>query len=330
MQETLPYLYLAVLVVAATAFPGVVRRANLAIVIAALLVAGSVLLDAEGILQHVVWQSRWAGRHRPGGLLGNRNAAGQYLAIALPVALATLGRHSCRWLLPLFGLAIAMTRCRTAWIAGGVAMVVWLVLVPVAIRRAQILASALVLGGFFAAAVVPVRLQWREAEPMAATAGRLLDLGSGSGALRLRQYAEGGSLLAAHWFGMGADQWNPTVRGDDPELAKNSIPSSDYLRFACDGGLPALAAFLTFLGAAMVAAWRRRCEIPQALPFWLTLALICLVDAELYRLETQAVVLVAARLFTQSGEPAVAQTVPAPAPPRRRAREAPRRAKVGR
>ncbi len=83
-------------------------------VISTVLVAVSVIVDAE-----TSWHQGYL--RRPGGLLANRNYAGEYLAICLPVCLMMLRRRALPLLL-LVGFALALTRCRTAWIVAGVGL----------------------------------------------------------------------------------------------------------------------------------------------------------------------------------------------------------------
>ncbi len=226
---------------------------------------------------------------RPGGLLGNRNFAGEYIALALPAALVAFTRAR-RWLamLVLFGVALALTRCRTAWLAAACAMIAVPALSEAAMRRARVLGAATVLAGVLLATVLPTRLSWHEQDPYAATLARAVDLETGSGALRVRQYATTLRVLDARgawWTGLGPGSWQSVVRAEDRAIARNRIPHSDYLRVLSDGGVPALAALCITLIVAAAAAWQRRRDNPELCVFIGVLALVALADAPLFRPE---------------------------------------------
>ena len=265
---------------------------RLALVVAGAVVAVAVVLDAEGL---PLGDGGDALLRRPRGLLYNRNYAGEYLALVLPVCLTAaasardgrrLARVVHRALVVVVGLALIWTRCRTAWLAaaGGSAMVVLTAARTARPRLARVV--ALVVAGAALALVVPNRLQWSEAQPFAATARRLLKLKSGSGALRLEQYAATVRLVAAHPVaGLGPGGWQPAIRAGDWRLGVNRNAHSDYLRALADGGPAAAAALLALYGAALVAAWRARRRFAEAPALVLTLATISAADALLYRPE---------------------------------------------
>jgi hypothetical protein len=291
-QATLPYCFL-VLVTGVT----MVLRPDGAelrrmVVVMALLVSLGVLADAEGLYGRLLWQSAWARSKRPGGFLAHRNNAGEYLAIALPICLGALDRGVRRLALPLVGLALAVTRCRTAWLAAGLGTVLVVALVDRALRRSRLLAAALVLLGMVAASVVPLQLRWVEERPYVSTMAHVVDLGSGSGAVRVKHYRETFAVLRGHWWrGLGPGSWSRLVVARDPSLVGNFVPNSDYLRYLCDGGLPALAAFLGLGVTVAVLAWRsRRGAGGEPLAVVTSLGVICLADTPLYRLEVIALV----------------------------------------
>jgi putative inorganic carbon (hco3(-)) transporter len=250
------------------------------------LVAVSVLLDAAGIA--VVVSQR-----RPGGLLGNRNFAGEYLALALPAALAVFTRsRRWQWILVAFGGALVLTRCRTAWIAAFVAVVALVALSPPPLRSRRVLGAALVLAGVLLASVVPTRLAWNESHPFTSTLSRAVDLEGGSGQLRVRQYVATLGVLDSRgaWLtGLGPGAWQAAVRAQDRAIAKNRVPHSDYLRVLSDAGAPALGGLCILLVAAALAAWQLRREHPELVVFVGVLALEALADAPLFRPEIIAV-----------------------------------------
>jgi hypothetical protein len=246
------------------------------------LVAASVLLDAAGLAVVV-------SRRRPGGLLGNRNFAGEYLALALPAALAVFTRsRRWRWILVAFGGALALTRCRTAWIAASFAVVALVALSPPPLRSRRVLGAALVLAGVLLASVVPTRLAWNEAHPFTSTLSRAVDLEDGSGQLRVRQYVATLGVLDSRgaWLtGLGPGAWQAAVRAQDRAIAKNRVPHSDYLRVLSDAGAPALGGLCILLVAAALAAWQLRRQHPELVVFLGVLALEALADAPLFRPE---------------------------------------------
>jgi putative inorganic carbon (hco3(-)) transporter len=281
MYAVLPYLALgAVFVVARRLVDHTAVSWMLALLGA--LVAASVLLDAAGLAVVV-------SRRRPGGLLGNRNFAGEYLALALPAALAVFTRsRRWQWILVAFGGALALTRCRTAWIAAFVAVVALVALSPPALRSRRVLGAALVVAGVLLASVVPTRLAWNEAHPFTATLSRAIDLEGGSGQLRVRQYVATFGVLDSRgaWLtGLGPGAWQAAVRAQDRAIARNRVPHSDYLRVLSDAGAPALAGLCILLLAAALAAWRLRREHPELVVFVGVLALEALADAPLFRPE---------------------------------------------
>ena len=295
---------------------------RLALVVAGAVVAVAVLLDAEGL---PLGDGGDALLRRPRGLLYNRNYAGEYLALVLPVCLTAAaaardGRRLARVvhgaLVVVVGLALIWTRCRTAWLAaaGGSAMVVLTAARTARPRLARVV--ALVVAGAALALVVPNRLQWSEAQPFAATARRLLKLKSGSGALRLEQYAATVRLVAAHPVaGLGPGGWQPAIRAGDWRLGVNRNAHSDYLRALADGGPAAAAALLALYGAALVAAWRARRRFAEAPALVLTLATISAADALLYRPEAAILAFAAlAALGASYSSPRRTQLDPLPSP----------------
>src|SRR5262249_10164369 len=142
-------------------------------------------------------------------------------------------------------------------------------------RRPAAPLIALVLAGFITGALLPTRLHWSEPRPFAHTMSRLFSLRSGSGALRVRQYGETDAIMRSHWWsGIGLDGWGRAMRAHDPELAVNCVPHSDYLRVLADGGVPAEAGLLLWLGGTMWLAWRRQRRLAGMLALVSALAVI--------------------------------------------------------
>lgn len=180
----------------------------------------------------------------PAATLGNRNVLARTIAIALPgmgwYALLIRGRARPRWqsgAAVLFA-AVLLSRCRVAWLALLAALLVGAVvarrrrrgppLLPPMLRIALLASLLAGAGGEW--------LAWREPAWLRATAGRLMQLHEGSGAVRLEQAVAMGQRWRAHpLLGVGptplAALALPSTAG-----ATNTLPSSD------------LTAFLLFFG----------------------------------------------------------------------------------
>jgi O-antigen ligase/polysaccharide polymerase Wzy-like membrane protein len=260
---------------------------------ASLVVAATIILDAAGTWGDV---GTLASMRRPHGLFYNRNYAGEYLALSLPFFVPLLSRPRARWLLVPLALALVWTRCRTAWITASVASICLLLLCARQYRKQVALGLAVFAVAMLAAAVVPTRLQWREAQPYRATVARLLDVRSGSGAVRVRQYLETFDLVVrrAGW-GLGPGRWREEIARRDQTLAINHNPHSDFLRALADGGVVSLAGLLALFIGASIAARRAG---PSALAFVVAFAITAIADCPLYRIETLTLAAVVLAVIT--------------------------------
>jgi hypothetical protein len=292
LQACLPYLFLvATLIVVLMLGPSLAVARGLVVALA-LCVAASVIADAMDLYAPVFWQSNWARARRPGGFLANRNSAGAYLAIALPICLAVLERGYGRVALPALGLALAFSRCRTAWIAATLGGAVVLAMAPRPGRRTRWAAAGLVLLGALAAGLLPLRLRWSGSAPYFDTAARILDLGAGSGAVRVQQHRATVGALSGHWLvGLGVGRWAAAAQAQDRSLRPNLVPTSDYMRVLSDGGLVALFILVGLFAQAGRTGWRHRRQSAEVLGLVVALATTCLADTPLYRVETLPLVL---------------------------------------
>ncbi len=286
MYPALAYVLVAAASLVAARAKAPARVARLALLAVALAAAAGVVADAEGFAP---W---WPGARpeyvrRPGGFFANRNGAGEFLALALPSCVVAAA--PCPWALVPYGLALALTRSRTAWLVGTLGVGLALACSTPARRRARGLAAAGALAGALAAPLLPATLRWHSPRPYGESLAHLVDLGEGSGALRLAQYGAtlrvGGARL---WLGLGPDQWHRTLRPAEPALAKNYIPMSEYVRALADGGALSLGGLGLMLAAAAARAWRRRRALPDGPAFVAALALACAASAPLFRLEAIA------------------------------------------
>jgi len=275
----LPYVELTVAFVVVQATQPSAGDASRAAAALALVVAVTVLVDAE-------LPGRAAAMRAPGGITGNRNVAAEVMALALALALPWLDDSPRRRpIAAVVAAAVTLTRCRTAWLALGVA-----VIAALASRRPRPFALALGIAlGVGVAVVVPTRLRWREAHPYADSAAHLVSVQEGSGALRLAQYRLVASQPRDAMRGWGPGAWHRIAGAADAELGRNYVPHSDYLRLFCDGGLPALLGLL-----CLYASLLRRGQ-PTALPFAVALAVTSVADVPLLRLEGMLLLALAAR-----------------------------------
>lgn len=241
--------------------------------LAGLIVAASVIVDAEARRLALSVQ-------RPGGLLPSRNFAAEYMTLTWPFAAVWLApRWRCA-LLPLVGLALAWTRCRNAWMGAVAAMIVLLAFTDGDRRRALARATVLTIAGTIAALFVPSQLSWHAGS-------------AHGGAVRVQQYLV--TLeLAAHTLarGFGPGLWpHALARNGYAQLALDRHAHSDYLRALADGGLPCLAGLLIAGALLLQATWRTRKRHPDALAFAAALAVMMAADFPLARVESTVLVL---------------------------------------
>lgn len=230
--------------------------------------------SATALAQAYGWEPEIVSANRaPGGTLGNRNFVAHLAAIGLPSLLyVTLVARS--WLTSIFGAlllsvsaaALVMSRTRAAWLA---LIVTGVVLLAAAIWRRRLVfvgrsgARAVLVAVFAAAAVgaailLPNDLNWRSDSPYLETAAGVVNYREGSGRGRLIQYRNSVRLAeASPLVGVGPGNWSvayPEVATrrdpslDDSGMTANPWPSSDWVAYLSERGLPAFAALvLAFL-----------------------------------------------------------------------------------
>ena len=232
---------------------------------------------------------------RPGGILGNRNYAGEYLGLAIGVFLAfVVNKVAFYWRLFLipFAMALVWTRSRTGWLAMACANAIFYWHVTPLNKRRNIHAFGLLVIGMMLAIFIPTTLHWGDTNPYGSSLSHLMDVDSGSGAYRKQQYLETVRILAkSPWQGLGLGQWQRRLHAESTGLQViNRVPHSDYLRVAADLGLMgAFAMFLLFCCMSLQ-AWQQRREFPETLAFMAALWLVCLADVPLYRVESIALI----------------------------------------
>ncbi|MBA3889313.1 MAG: O-antigen ligase family protein, partial [Gemmatimonadaceae bacterium] len=243
----------------------------------------AVVASATSLAQAYGWSSEYISVNRaPGGTLGNRNFVAHLAAIGVPALLyLTLGAR--RWfgsIIPALGLAVSaaalvMSRTRAAWLA---LIVAGVVLLTAAIWRRRIIftsgvlarvliAAVFVAGAATAAMLLPNQLRWKSDSPYLETATDVVNYRDGSGRGRLIQYRNTAKLaLDNPLLGVGPGNWSvaypavasrrdPSLDGDG--MTANPWPSSDWVAFLSERGIPAFAALaLAFLLIALGALRR--------------------------------------------------------------------------
>jgi len=282
------------------------RALVIAFALAAVVAAATALLQAYGV------QSQYVSLNRaPGGTLGNRNFVAHLAAIAMPaLLLAALGaRRAWGALAGAAGVmlgagALVLSRSRGAWLALLVAAAV-VVLAGAArprawreaglARRARLVLGA-ALAGIAAAVWLPNHLDWRSESPYLDSMRGLVNVREGSGRGRLIQYRNSLRMALAHpVLGVGPGNWGVRyprfASRDDPSLddqdgmTSNPWPSSDWVTFLSERGIPALACLTLVLvgigvgGLLAVAAATSAAELLPALALLGTLAALVVAGA---------------------------------------------------
>jgi O-antigen ligase len=240
----------------------------------------------------------------PGGTLGNRNFVAHLAAAGLPALVfsAVGARRPGRFLLGAVGVTIAvwalvLTRSRAAWLAAGVAGVLALFIIMRAPGRWGGFATGwrvalLALGGVAGtvlAVTLPNTLHWKSQNPYLESAVGVADFREGSGHGRLVQYANSLRLAATHpVFGVGPGNWPvayPRVASprdpslDDDGMTANPWPSSDWVAFVSERGVPAAACLGLALIGLVVAAIGGRNDSLSTLTLLATIVAVVIVGA---------------------------------------------------
>ena len=216
----------------------------------------------------------------PGGTLGNRNFVAHVGAFGLPVVLlVTLrARRGAGYLAGCAATGVVMaalvlTRSRAAWLAAAAALLVFFfaLLASRPLRgdgrtwRRLFGAAIVAIGAVAAALLIPNTLRWRSDNPYLESVTGVANYEEGSGRGRLVQY-ERSLSMAMHYplFGVGPGNWpvhyprhaprnDPSLDRSEGGVTSNPWPSSDWISFAAERGLPAAVVMvLAFLGIAVI------------------------------------------------------------------------------
>lgn len=232
-----------------------------------LLVAGMVaviavgaVLEAYGVLPNLSEPSR-----APGGPVGHRNRMAHVLVLGLPVLWLVASRSRSRTSLIIWcvgivvvSMALALSRCRAAWLATAVLAVAALSIVAAqnisaaggSRGRVAVLAFSSLIGLALAVAI-PNELRWTSANPYNETIRTLLQYESGSGRGRVIQYLNTLDLIREYpLLGVGPGNWGihyPRFSFlGDPSLSIVGLapaparPQGDWIAIAAERGIPAL------------------------------------------------------------------------------------------
>ena len=176
-------------------------------------------------------------------------------------AAQVLSRTRAAWLAILacaIPLGVAAWLTRERWATRGLA------------RRLIVVGAAAAIGAI-AALVLPNELEWRSQSPYLESVRGIVNYQQGSGRGRLVQYTNSLSMTAAHpLLGVGPGNWgveypryaarnDPSLTSADDGMTANPWPSSDWVAYLSERGIPAVALLaLTLLGLVAVAAWHVR------------------------------------------------------------------------
>ena len=317
-----------------------IPRGRRELAIAALLVAlvaGSVLVESLGAAKLS------ARHHAPGGLLGERNVAGELLVAGAPaIAWACLAngpawrRRAAHGVLVLAVCALVLTRTRSAWLAALVLVAVVVVRgIAAAVRRRSgsnearwrpvpLVAAAVI--GVLLATTLPTTLRWRSKAPYRDSLVHLVDASTPSGAGRLVQYATTWRMASENAaLGVGPGNWAAQylsfARDGDRTVRQglspvNRLPNSDLLGFAAERGLVAFGV-LAWLALSLARRGGPSAELRELRrATLLVVGIVASLDAVL---QTPAALLLVAWVLGTSSASTVRESAPleiAAAPPR--------------
>lgn len=260
---------------------GFARPVLWTLAIAGTLGAATSLMQAYGVTSDLFSLNR-----SPGGTFGNRNFMAHIGVIVAPTVLycglttrRTLATLFAALLLGVIAAAEVLSRSRAAWLALLAAAVplgiaAWMTRDRWSVRatsaRFLFLVCAAV-AGIVVALVLPNTLEWKSDSPYLESVRGMVNYQEGSGHGRLVQYTTTLRIaLANPLVGVGPGNWgveypryasrgDPSLISSDDGMTANPWPSSDWVAFVAERGVPATALliliFVAFLG---LASWHGR------------------------------------------------------------------------
>lgn len=202
----------------------------------------------------------------PASVMGQRNTLAHLLVLGSPMIWALACRPSrgrFLWVATaaLIGFVVVGTRCRAAYLAGPVSVVVF---AAFALRdrssRLPLLAlTGVTLGAVAASGLLPVALDWTSPTPYADSARQLFDASTGSGAGRLAQLRHAwGLFIHRPLFGAGPGNWF-VIAG-----AEGHFVNSDGIGLAVERGAVGVLTTLALLLGVLRRWWR----LPWTIDAW--------------------------------------------------------------
>jgi O-antigen ligase len=260
---------------------GLGRPVLWAVALAGTIGAVTSLLQAYGVTTEYFSLNR-----SPGGTFGNRNFMAHLAAIVAPTILycgLTARRAPAAFVAALFigvvAAAEVLSRSRAAWLAllvagAPVAIAAWMTRGRWSARdtkrRVILLVVAAAIGAVLAL-VLPNTLEWRSDSPYLESVRGMVNYQQGSGRGRLVQYTNSLHMLEDNpILGVGPGNWaveypryasrnDPSLSSADDGVTSNPWPSSDWVAYATERGIPATALLvLTFVAFLALAVWHGR------------------------------------------------------------------------
>jgi O-antigen ligase len=258
---------------------GLARALLSALAFAVVLAAITSLMQAYGVETELFSVNR-----APGGTLGNRNFVAHAAAYGFPLVLMSLlrARGGAGVLGGAAGVgicisALVLSRSRAAWLALIAVMVVLLIgaLLSPPVRRDWRVAGRFVIallfagGGVAAAILIPNTLHWNSDAPYRETAKGIVNYQEGSGRGRTIQYRNSLQMALDHpILGVGPGNWavdypeyasrrDPSLAHDEGGTTANPWPSSDWVAYLSERGIPAFVLLILAGVGLLVGGWRR-------------------------------------------------------------------------
>jgi O-antigen ligase/polysaccharide polymerase Wzy-like membrane protein len=248
------------------------------VALAVVLAAATSLLQAYGVELAIFSANR-----APGGTLGNRNFVAHAAAFGLPLVIvaglrAARGRGVLFWSsgLLLLVAVLVLTRSRAAWLAAtAAAVLIGSALALDAVRREGTAwrrfttLAIFAAGGALAALAIPNTLRWRSENPYLDSVQDIANYEEGSGRGRLIQYGRTLRMAAAHpVLGVGPGNWpvvypafaaprDPSMDTAAGGVTHNPWPSSDWVAFVSERGIPAAGLLVLAIGGIAMANAKR-------------------------------------------------------------------------